>query len=782
MLQKNVLKAFRKKWMQLIAIGIIIILSSLTYTMMFYGISGIEEPTERYLEDFNQEDFSIEMLNTVTDQETQNPDIKKLVSDGIFSLSDLKQSNPVLFQDLMEQRINAIERQFPNTSVELRELKIFNYTFDGDSHTALMAKDAERINRSFIEQGRKPTNLTELAINKIYAEKNKIEIGDVLEVNGIDYTVTGFVLFPDYTLPMFDNSFNVDASLKSLILLTDAAYEQLNTQENFRIAGTIPDVETLDTSFDAQMLPFITQIVATENMVRSGAIYGEISEGKTISLGLSIFIASIAVIIVSIMIFNLLHAERSQIGILKALGYKRIEIAVPYFIAISAFALVMLAIGYVIGWFAAEPLKALYLDFYLLPSTRIGQSWTVFATAILVPLLFFSAVSGFIIYRILGQRALTLLTPPVHQSINRLSRLVSKLLSGASGATKFKYLQAIRSTGSFLIFFIGILFSTLLILFALMLNDTIERLTIDYLAKTDYEYEAYIDAAQTLPDLKNEEERFLTYPFALVGGSAVILQGLAQDNRLYKLYKESGQEITAELANGVVISERLQITQNLNVGASVLVKINDTEIEFIVRGVVPEFTADKIYVERETLSLLLTDNRTPDFFNGIYSLETPSAENYPLILSKEGIIKQSESLSSYSDLIFNVLIAGAAIIAGSILFVLTSFTVERNYYAISLLKVLGYSKREVNAMVLRSYLVYALLSFLISLPIALFVLSQLIVVFAQDYGVVLPLMFKPVYGLIALGILLVIYFASTFLSRRKIERISLQEVLKTYGE
>ena len=46
MLLKNVIKTLRKKWMQLVAIGFIIILSSATYTMMFYGLSGIEEPTE----------------------------------------------------------------------------------------------------------------------------------------------------------------------------------------------------------------------------------------------------------------------------------------------------------------------------------------------------------------------------------------------------------------------------------------------------------------------------------------------------------------------------------------------------------------------------------------------------------------------------------------------------------------------------------------------------------------------------------------------------------------
>ena len=63
----------------------------------------------------------------------------------------------------------------------------------------------------------------------------------------------------------------------------------------------------------------------------SGAIYDELDQGKVIGLGLSLLIMSIALIIVSILIFNLLNSERSKIGLLKAMGYRRREIARPYF-------------------------------------------------------------------------------------------------------------------------------------------------------------------------------------------------------------------------------------------------------------------------------------------------------------------------------------------------------------------------------------------------------------------------------------------------------------------
>ena len=71
MLFKNVLKTLATKWMQLAAIGVIVVLSSLIYSMMFYGLSGIAEPTTSYLEEYNQEDFAVEMLSVITPAEAQ---------------------------------------------------------------------------------------------------------------------------------------------------------------------------------------------------------------------------------------------------------------------------------------------------------------------------------------------------------------------------------------------------------------------------------------------------------------------------------------------------------------------------------------------------------------------------------------------------------------------------------------------------------------------------------------------------------------------------------------
>lgn len=134
------------------------------------------------------------------------------------------------------------------------------------------------------------------------------------------------------------------------------------------------------------------------------------------------------------------------------------------------------------------------------------------------------------------------------------------------------------------------------------------------------------------------------------------------------------------------------------------------------------------------------------------------------------------------NFMMNVLIGGASLIAFSILFVLTALTVEKNYYVISLLKVMGYEKREVRSMILNSYFIYALISALLSIPVALLTLRVIIVVFAEDYGLVLPLEFEWIYIVYTFGAVVLLFFMSTFISRRKIDQIPLQEVLKTYQE
>ena len=66
------------------------------------------------------------------------------------------------------------------------------------------------------------------------------------------------------------------------------------------------ETNVLDDYKDNTVMYFVTSILLTEHNVRSGAIYGEIEGGEATGLMLSILIASIAILIVGIMVSKIL--------------------------------------------------------------------------------------------------------------------------------------------------------------------------------------------------------------------------------------------------------------------------------------------------------------------------------------------------------------------------------------------------------------------------------------------------------------------------------------------
>ena len=98
-LLKNTLNIFKKKKIQLLAIGIIIGLSSFLYTTMFYTLDSLKSPFEKFVLDYNQEDFSVEIIDGITegDIKSLSKEDKDLINSILaYSLGDIKRENESL--------------------------------------------------------------------------------------------------------------------------------------------------------------------------------------------------------------------------------------------------------------------------------------------------------------------------------------------------------------------------------------------------------------------------------------------------------------------------------------------------------------------------------------------------------------------------------------------------------------------------------------------------------------------------------------------------------------
>lgn len=765
-------------------------LSSLLYTMMYYTMDSMTLGIEKLAKACNQEDFSVEVINAVLPSELGQIPKEHQLEYASYKLTDLKRIDYKCYEGILKTRIKAFNKVYPDYNLEVRSYKDIDFVHNRESHTIRVFKDGRDINKTYLISGRMPHTANEIVVNQIYGEKNGMQFGDTLTLGGKPYTLTGYVLFSDMNLPMLGNDFIIDNSKITIGTLKDSAYHNLKGEEYFYLAGKATkqgkmenfkqEVEDDYKSHDT--LGFIASIVATENQMRSGAIYEELRTGKAATLGISIIIAAIAVMIVGILVSKILRSEKTQIGVLKALGYEPWEIAIPYILLLLVIGVPMLVIGYMTGLYAADPMKDFYLEFYLLLNEAITTNSYVFITAVLVPLAFILGLSFFMIWRMLSKETIKLLKVGENEKITKFGKMIGKILSRTKAETKFKYTFIFKNTGKFIVFFWGITSSSMLILLGFMMSGMFDKMTVEYYQNVGYQYEGYLDYSKPKPKVKAGQEKFLTASNIFYEDEPITAKGLESDNKLHKLVDKKGQEITHLLDEGFIVNQSFAISYGIKKGDQLVLKIEDRVYQHEVVGIATTYGENTVYCEIEDLSLVLSKNKSKKLYTGIYSEESLDEKMFMTVVSKGTLMEQTELMQGFIKLAMYAMFGSAIMMSALILYVLTTLTVEDNYYNISLLKVMGYNQKEVNRMILNSYLIYAIITYAISIPITWLLVKVMVIYFSSAFDFVMPLELEGWHVIVGFGIILIIFLMGTYAAKRHIDKVSLQEVLKTYRE
>ena len=78
---------------------------------------------------------------------------------------------------------------------------------DGEEEgTMRIYQERTDMNLVCLMSGAMPSAKNEIAIDRMYADNNKLKVGDKLKIAGEELTVTGFVALPDYSCLFSDNS------------------------------------------------------------------------------------------------------------------------------------------------------------------------------------------------------------------------------------------------------------------------------------------------------------------------------------------------------------------------------------------------------------------------------------------------------------------------------------------------------------------------------------------------------------------------------------------------
>lgn len=115
-------------------------------------------------------------------------------------------------------------------------LKLYeNIYFDEDTSetgaTVRVYKQTDELNKPCLLSGELPSQDNEIAIDRVFAKNNDINIGDTVTLNGKALSVTGFIALPDYSTLFESNTDSMFDSINfSVAVMTDSGFASVGSR------------------------------------------------------------------------------------------------------------------------------------------------------------------------------------------------------------------------------------------------------------------------------------------------------------------------------------------------------------------------------------------------------------------------------------------------------------------------------------------------------------------------------------------------------------------------
>ena len=366
-----------------------------------------------------------------------------------------------------------------------------------------------------------------------------------------------------------------------------------------------------------------------------------------------------------------------------------------------------------------------------------------------------------------------------HHASNKVSKLERRFtFKNFRFLTRFRLKAMLREKGSLITLFFGVLLAVTFLLFGFFLKDSCKHYLDGMKRDLPYNYLYSFESPKLLDKYKSQGEPIMIKTVLLEFADTekqLILQGIKSDSAFFTAF-----DLEALEDNEVYISPCLQHKFNLQVGQVITLKddLENKTYTVSIKGLAPYDYGQYLFTNTDSFNKILGNRKMK------YSaLMTPDA--LPLSdditytkSSKEEMIHSLDPFINMINTLTNLIIVIALCILVTVVYMLLKIILDKDQINISMVKIFGYSEKEVNHLYLRGYFVFIILGFILGIPLAYYLakfMHDQIFVNMQYYF--LPHIFLHsiifAFTFLSLG-----YYLSIYLIKRNIRRIALSEALK----
>ncbi len=634
------------------------------------------------------------------------------------------------------------------------------------------------INRYRVLEGKDITNNDEILLSRKFCKKNNIPIGSKYKLGDKKYVVCGYAARPDYLYALKEQTDSYpDPEKFGIGIMKRGALERFDDVASYY--SVIYNNKNKVDAFLDELREKNTILSYVDEANNQRIHYANTSPESFIAMSVIVLpiMLLLVVFMISVVLERQIKQEKRIIGALYSLGYRRNQLKLFY----AGYALLPGIFGGILGiiisvcalntisGFISKNFEAIFGEIELIPAAVV-----------------FSLVGPTILYELIALRAAgkLLKIKPVVLLTGRDTGAgkKSQILKNATNikfSRVFQFRILANNKLRTLAVLLGIILSGFVMELGFICNNSTEAFIDTSLEKTgNFDSIYYLNNYKTKEEIGHQEGYIYGVfkadddetQFHLIGGEG--------DAGMLNLKNLQGEKI--DLDSGYYITHIAAKLYGLKKGDKFHIRNNVTmkKSTVTITDIVDADVQKNLYTSCENARKVL-DIDQKGYNMIVSSSKLNFAEDEILATtSKSSIRDQLNAVLESTNKMIKMMIVIGVIICIFLIYMTVNMIVDENRNNISMLKVLGYRKREINRTVLNVNNILIPIGLILSVPFSLIICQLFFQAMIKTFACYIKAVIDPRSIVICAMILVASYIFALQITKRKVYEINMVESLK----
>lgn len=696
------------------------------------------------------------------------------IEDGHFVLD--KKADNDLIKEIEKENVTLYENFYKDIDTDSN--------MDGKNDSTLRVfKDRKEVNKICLMKGEMPENDNEITIDRMYADNNKVKVGDKIRVGDKEFKVSGLVALSDFSALYSDNNdLMFDAVLFGVAIVKDDVFEAFDHNISYSYVWKYRNEPVNETKEKKMSDKFLEKMVEDVYMVQNNVeIYipryqnnaiqftgDDIGGDQSMMLVLLYILIVIMAFVFAVTINHTITREAAVIGTLRASGYTRTELIRHYIFLPIMVSLVAAVIGNILGYTAFKYVAAsMYYGSYSLPTYVTIWNGKAFILTTVVPLIIMLVVNFISLYKKLKLSPLKF----IRRDLSKKKNKKAFKLPAFKFMSRFRLRIIFQNKVSYITLFVGIAFANILLMFGLMMHPLLEKYQDEIVNNMMANYQYVLKNPVDVKDDEAEKYCLNSLEFSKYS--------LKEDISIYGIENNS-KYLKDDVSDGYYVSNTFSQKYRVNAGDTITLKekYGSKKYKFKIKGTVEYPAGLVIFMSNKEFCKVF--DKDDDYYTGYFSNKELNIKEKDVAscITEDDLTKTSRQLNVSMGQIFYLINIFAVVLFVILIYLLTKLIIEKNTNSISMVKILGYNNGEIAMLYLMATTWVVVISILLSIIISKEIIEVIYFEMMKDYTGWLSLYIAPkvyvemlVLGIVSYGLVAILQF-------RKIKKVPMDEALK----